>query len=102
MKEEFNFESIRYKALEHLKSGKYLFGKDGAFAPLQESILNAALEGEMDAHLTEEERDLGNLRNGKMQKQDQTLLGECTISAPQDRQSTFEQQFTKKNRNDSG
>ena len=44
MKEEFNFESIRYKALEHLKSGKYLFGKDGAFAPLQESILNAALE----------------------------------------------------------
>ena len=57
---------------------------------------------EMDAHLTEEERDLGNLRNGKMQKQDQTLLGECTISAPQDRQSTFEQQFTKKNRDDSG
>ena len=39
-----------------------------------ESILNAALEGEMDAHLTEEERQMGNRRNGKMQKQVQTCL----------------------------
>ena len=31
-------------------------GKDGAFVPLLESILNAALEGEMDARLTEDER----------------------------------------------
>ena len=49
-------------------------GKDGAFAPLLESILNAALEGEMDAHLTEEDRQMGNRRNGKMQKQVQTCL----------------------------
>lgn len=72
MKEEFDFESIKNKALEQLKSGKSLLGKDGAFAPLLESILNEALEGEMDAHLTEEERDLDNCRNGKMQKQVQT------------------------------
>ena len=49
MKEEFDFESIKNKAIEQLKSGKSLLGKDGAFAPLLESILNAALEGEMDA-----------------------------------------------------
>lgn len=49
MKEEFDFESIKNKALEQLKSGKSLLGKDGAFAPLLESILNAPLEGEMDA-----------------------------------------------------
>ncbi len=55
MKEEFDFESIKNKAIEQLKAGKPLLGKDGAFAPLLESILNAALEGEMDAHLTEEE-----------------------------------------------
>ena len=73
-----------------------MLGKDGAFAPLLESILNAALEGEMDAHLTEEERDLGNRRNGKMQKQVQTALGEVTVSTPRDRQSTFEPQFIKK------
>ena len=48
MSEEFDFESIKNKALEQLKSGKPLLGKDGAFAPLLESILNAALEGEMD------------------------------------------------------
>ena len=49
MKEEFDFESIRNKAIEQLKAGKPLLGKDGTFAPLLESILNAALEGEMDA-----------------------------------------------------
>ena len=46
-----------------LKAGKPLLGKDGAFALLLESILNTALEGEMDAHLTEEERQMGNRRN---------------------------------------
>ena len=33
MNEEFDFESIKNKALEQLKSGKSLLGKDGAFAP---------------------------------------------------------------------
>mgnify|MGYP006962768219 CR=1 FL=1 len=68
LKEEFDFESIKNKAIEQLKAGKPLLGKDGAFAPLLENILNAALEGEMDAYLTEEERQMGNRRNGKMQK----------------------------------
>ena len=45
MKAEFDFESIKNKAIEQLKAGKPLLGKDGAFAPLLESILNAALEG---------------------------------------------------------
>ena len=63
---EFDFESIKNKAIEQLKAGKPLLGKDGAFAPLLESILNAALEGEMDAHLNAEERLNGNRRNGKM------------------------------------
>lgn len=47
MSEEFDFESIKNKAIEQLKAGKPLLGKDGAFATLLESILNAALEGEM-------------------------------------------------------
>ena len=45
MSEEFDFERIKNKAIEQLKAGKPLLGKDGAFAPLLESILNAALEG---------------------------------------------------------
>ena len=51
------------KVIRHKRSCQF-------FAPLLESILNAALEGEMDAHLTEEERQMGNRRNGKMQKLD--------------------------------
>lgn len=94
--EEFNFEEIKNKALAQLKSGKSLLGKDGAFAPLLESILNAALEGEMDAHLDEEERSLGNRRNGKMYKQVQTPLGEVTVSTPRDRNASFDPQFIKK------
>jgi len=96
VKEEFDFESIKNKAIEQLKAGKPLLGKDGAFAPLLESILNAALEGEMDAHLTEEERQKGNRRNGKMQKQVQTPLGEVIVSTPRDRNSSFDPQFIKK------
>ena len=94
--EEFNFEEIKNKALAQLKSGKSLLGKDGAFAPLLESILNAALEGEMDVHLDAEERDLGNRRNGKMHKQVQTPLGEVTVSTPRDRNASFDPQFIKK------
>jgi len=90
---EFDFESIKNKAIEQLKAGKPLLGKDGAFAPLLESILNAALEGEMDAHLNDEERLSGNRRNGKMQKQVQTSMGEVTVSTPRDRNSTFDPQF---------
>ena len=31
---EFDFESIKNKAIEQLKAGKPLLGKDGAFAPV--------------------------------------------------------------------
>ena len=42
---------IDYKrAAEQFRNGEPLFGKDGALAPILERILNAALEGEMDAH----------------------------------------------------
>ena len=61
---------IDYKKAAHqLRSGESLFGKDGALAPMLERILNAALEGEMDAHLSREARENGNRRNGKMSKQ---------------------------------
>ncbi|MFV0312405.1 MAG: transposase, partial [Dysgonomonas sp.] len=96
MEKEFDFESIKQKALEQLKSGKSLLGKDGAFAPLLESIQNAALEGEIDAHIDERERLSGNHRNGHTPKQVQTPLGEVTVHTPRDRESTFEPEFIKK------
>ena len=95
-KAEFDFESIKNKALEQLKSGKPLLGKGGAFAPLLENILNAALEGEMDVHMDEDERSMGNRRNGYTPKQVQTSMGEVTVHTPRDRDSTFEPEFIKK------
>jgi hypothetical protein len=47
--EDFDYKAMEALAPEQLKSGKPLFGKGGAFAPLLEKILNAAPEGEMDA-----------------------------------------------------
>ena len=38
MSEEFDFESIKNKALEQLKSGKPLLGKDGAFDTVSLSV----------------------------------------------------------------
>ena len=61
-----------------------------------ENILNAALEGEMDAHLDKHERLSGNRRNGHTPKQVQTPLDEVTVHTPRDRESTFEPEFIKK------
>ena len=91
-----NLEIDYKKAAQQLRSGEALFGKDGALAPMLERILNAALEGEMDAHLSEDERMSGTRRNGKMQKQVQTSMGEVTVSTPRDRNSSFDPQFIKK------
>jgi putative transposase len=40
-------------AKDQFKSGKTLFGKDGAFHRVLEDFLNAVLEGEMDSHLAD-------------------------------------------------
>ena len=88
---------IDYKKAAHqLRSGESLFGKDGALAPMLERILNAALEGEMDAHLSREARENGNRRNGKMSKQVQTQYGEITLETPRDHDGSFQPETVKK------
>ena len=96
MKEEVDFNIFKAQILEEIKAGKPLFGKDGALAPMIENIVNAVLEGEMDAHLTQESRVSGNRRNGKMQKQVQTPVGDITVTTPRDRDASFDPQFIKK------
>lgn len=95
MNSSMDLNELGAQVLEELKAGKSLFGKDGALAPLLGNIINAALEGEMDAHLSEESRQAGNRRNGKMRKQVQTPVGEVTVSTPRDRDSSFDPQFIK-------
>ncbi len=88
--------NIEKKAIEQFKSGKSLFGKDGAFAPLLKSFLEKALEAEMEGHLDEQERFRGNKRNGKGKKTIKSSAGSFEIETPQDRQSSFEPELIRK------
>jgi transposase-like protein len=95
MKQE-ELQNLEKKALDQMLSGKSLFGKDGAFAPLLKSFIEKALEAEMDGHLDESERSKGNKRNGKGKKALKTGVGTFDIETPADRHSTFEPELVKK------
>jgi transposase-like protein len=94
--EQLNASELRKKALKQLMSGESLYGKNGAFAPMLKSFLEAALEGELDAHLDEDERKSGNRKNGKLSKTLQTSDGPLEIETSRDRHSTFEPELVKK------
>ena len=96
MSNSFDYEQFKANAIEQLKAGVPLSGKDGVLAPLLENLLNSALEGEMDSHLENGEREFGNRRNGHMSKQVQTSMGEVTINTPRDRDGTFDPQVVRK------
>lgn len=94
--EQLDYELMKQKALEQLRSGKSLYGKDGAFAPLLKSFLDSALEAEMETHLDENERFSGNRKNGKTSKDIKTSVGTISIQTPRDRNSTFEPEIVRK------
>ena len=57
--------------------------------PLIKQILEAALEGEMDAHISECKDDgQPNRRNGKMKKTVKTGTGSFELETPRDREGT--------------
>jgi putative transposase len=86
-------------ALDQLRSGKSLFGKGGAFAPMLQQLLEAALEGEMAAHLQREaaaDASHPNRRNGRTSKKLKTSDGVIELATPRDRAGSFEPQIVKK------
>ena len=94
--EPFDYEKAKQKVKEQLRSGKSLFGKDGAFAPLLQEMLNSILEGEIDAHLDVGERSTGNRKNGKGKKMLKTSSGTIEVTTPRDRLNSFEPALVKK------
>jgi transposase-like protein len=86
-------EELFEDALSALKSGKTLEGKDGALTPLIKRLIEASLEGELDAHLDESRP---NRRNGKSKKRVKTSHGELEINTPRDRDSTYEPELLPK------
>jgi transposase-like protein len=89
MKKTFDLE----EALEQIKSGASIDGKDGVLAPLIKQLTEAALEAELETHLGSE---LRNRKNGKSSKTMKSTVGEFELEVPQDRNGTFEPQFVKK------
>src|SRR5438874_13017397 len=95
-KEGFDYEALKKKTIEQFRSGKSLFGKGGAFAPMLKDFIEAALEAEAQEHLDEEQRAMGNRRNGYGSKQLKTADGTFELSTPRDRDGDFEPQLVRK------
>lgn len=90
------YEALKKKALEQFRTGKPLLGKDGAFAPLLKQFLESALSAEMEGHLTDQEREKGNRKNGISKKTIKSSVGSFEIETPRDRESSFEPEIVKK------
>lgn len=93
-RENFDFESFKKQAAAKLKAGGSLLGKEGVLTLLLKEFLEQSLEGELEAHLDEEEE--ANRKNGKGNKKVKTTLGEVDISTPRDRNGTFEPELIPK------
>ncbi len=94
--EPFDYEKAKQKVKEQFRTGKSLYGKDGAFAPLLQDMINSILEGEIEGHLDDDERSSGNRKNGKSKKLLKTSSGNIEVSTPRDRSGTFEPEMVRK------
>ncbi|MHB1947199.1 MAG: IS256 family transposase [Gammaproteobacteria bacterium] len=93
----FDFSQFQKEAIDKLKSGQSLTGKDGILTPLIKEILEAALEGEMDSHLLDcKTQEQANRRNGKLKKTIKTGTGSFELETPRDRDGSFEPEIIKK------
>jgi putative transposase len=90
MAEKFDFEA----ALKAVQSGQSITGKDGVLGPLVKQLTEAALEAELDSHLSEEVAE--NRKNGKSRKTVKSTIGKFELETPRDRAGTFEPQLVKK------
>jgi putative transposase len=93
-RKDFDFNEFEKQAIDSLKQGKPLEGKDGILAPLIQRWVEASLEGELDAHL--KQTTVPNRRNGKIGKKVKTGFGPVNINTPRDRNSTFAPQILPK------
>lgn len=93
-KQQFDFND----AVEQLLSGKNINGKDGVLAPLVKQLVEAALEAELDSHITQDVFSGNkNRKNGKTSKTIKSTNGTFKLDTPRDRAGSFEPQIVKKN-----
>ena len=92
MKDKLDFDLKA--ALQGLREGKGLSGKDGLLTPLIKQLTEAAMQAELDSHLAED--DGPNRRNGHSAKTMKSPAGEFALNTPRDRAGSFEPQLVKK------
>ena len=88
---EFDMEA----ALNALRDGKGITGKDGILTPLIKQLTEAAMKAELDQHLESESEP--NRKNGYSKKTIKSASGEFELQTPRDRNGSFEPQLVKKN-----
>ena len=81
-------------ALKALQEGNDLTGKDGILTPLIKQLTEAAMQAELDNHLTEEAAP--NRKNGTTSKTMKGPTGSFELKTPRDRSGPFEPQLIKK------
>ncbi len=95
----FNFDKFSEEVTQAIREGKPLLGAEGAFTPLLKSLLEKALEGELTAHLGNENQaeamQQKNRRNGKLAKTIRSSIGSFELETPRDRNGTFDPQVVK-------
>ncbi len=90
-----NIEIDAQSIIEQIRQGKALGGKDGALTPLIKQLTEAALQAELESHLTQ---DLSrNRKNGKTTKTMKSEMGSFDLDVPRDRNGNYEPQIVKKN-----
>lgn len=82
------------EVLEQIKAGAKIDGKDGVLAPLIKQLTEAALQAELESHLTSEINK--NRKNGKSTKTMKSSVGEFELDIPRDRNGSYEPQIVKK------
>ncbi len=97
MKEKENTFDFN-EAVQQLLAGKKISGKDGVLAPLVKQLVEAALEAEVESHITADVLSGNkNRKNGKTSKTIKSTDGTFELNTPRDRAGSFEPQIIKKN-----
>jgi len=91
---DFNFND----AVQDIMNGKNISGKDGVLAPLIKQLVEAALEAELESHISQDVFSGNkNRKNGTSNKTIKTSDGEFILDTPRDRAGSFEPQLVRKN-----
>lgn len=81
-------------AIQALREGQDLTGKDGILTPLIKQLTETALNAELEGHLAT--TTATNRKNGKTTKTIKSPVGNFELTTPRDRAGTFEPQLVKK------